>query len=114
MLTMENCEKWEGQTNIFDLREAKDVTAVYLNNMGSLEINIPVRFLDIGRVVGRIHDHIKEKSKGEPILFLLDNVEQFTEGKGNERKNLRTQFIQFLSKFSEFEGKTGILDLLLT
>ena len=108
------CDKWAGEKYVFDLREAKDMMAVYLNIMGKLDLNIQnVRF-DMGTVVGRIHDLLKVTSKGPPVLLLLDNVDQFTEGKGKEGKNLRTQFLYFLGKLSEFDGKKGSLNVLLT
>ena len=108
------CDKWAGEKYVFDLREAKDMTAVYLNIMGKLDLNIQnVRF-DMGTVVGRIHDLLNVTSEGPPVLLLLDNVDQFTEGKGKEGKNLKTQFLDFLGKLSGFEGKTGSLNVLLT
>ena len=108
------CDKWAGEKYVFDLREAKDMTAVYLNIMGKLDLNIQnVRF-DMGTVVGRIHDLLKVTSKGPSVLLLLDNVDQFTEGKGKEGKNLRTQFLYFLGKLSEFDGEKGSLNVLLT
>ena len=108
------CDKWAGEKYVFDLREAKDMTAVYLNIMGKLDLNIQnVRF-DMGTVVGRIHDLLNVTSKGPPVLLLLDNVDQFTEGKGKEGKNLKTQFLDFLGKLSGFEGKKGSLNVLLT
>ena len=108
------CDKWAGEKYVFDLREAKDMTAVYLNIMGKLDLNIQnVRF-DMGTVVGRIHDLLNVTSEGPPVLLLLDNVDQFTEGKGKEGKNLRTQFLYFLGKLSEFDDKKGSLDVLLT
>ena len=90
------------------------MTAVYLNIMGKLDINFPVGRSDVVTVVGRIRGLLKEKSEGHPVLLLLDNVEQFTEGKGKEGKNLKTQFSDFLGKLSGFEGKTGSLNVLLT
>ena len=108
------CDKWAGKKYVFDLREAKDMTAVYLNIMGKLDLNIQnVRF-DMGTVVGRIHDLLNVTSEGAPVLLLLDNVDQFTEGKGKEGKNLRTQFLYFLRKLSEFDGEKGSLNVLLT
>ena len=108
------CDKWAGEKYVFDLREAKDMTAVYLNIMGKLDLNIQnVRF-DMGTVVGRIHDLLNVTSEGPPVLLLLDNVDQFTEGKGKEGKNLRTQFLYFLGKLSEFDGKKGSLNVLVT
>ena len=108
------CDKWAGEKYIFDLREAKDMTAVYLNIMGKLDLNMQnVRF-DMGTVVGRIHDLLNVTSEGAPVLLLLDNVDQFTEGKGKEGENLRTQFLYFLGKLSEFDGEKGSLHVLLT
>ena len=108
------CDKWAGKKYVFDLREAKDMTAVYLNIMGKLDLNIQDVRLDMGTVVGRIHGLLKVTSKGPPILLLLDNVDHFTEGKGKEGKNVKTQFLYFLGKLSEFDGKTGSLNVLLT
>ena len=108
------CDKWAGKKYVFDLREAKDMMAVYLNIMDKLDLNIPVNRLEMGTVVGRIHNLLKEKNDGQSVLLLLDNVEQFTEGKRKEGKILRTQFLCFLRKLSEFDGKTGSLNLLLT
>ena len=108
------CDKWAGKKYVFDLREAKEMTAVYLNIMGKLDINFPVGRSDMVTVVGRIRGLLKEKSEGHPVLLLLDNVDQFTEGKGKEGKNLKTQFLDFLGKLSGFEGKTGSLNVLLT
>ena len=108
------CDKWAGEKYVFDLREAKDMTAIYLNIMGKLDLNIQnVRF-DMSTVVGRIHDLLNVTSKGPPVLLLLDNVDQFTEGKGKEGKNLRTRFLYFLGKLSEFDGEKGSLNVLLT
>ena len=108
------CDKWAGEKYVFDLREAKDMTAVYLNIMGKLDLNIQNVRLDMSTVVGRIHDLLKVTSKGPSVLLLLDNVDQFTEGKGKEGKNLRTRFLYFLGKLSEFDGEKGSLNVLLT
>ena len=63
-------------------------------------------------VVQRIHDQIEKKSEGQAVIFLLDNVEQFTKGQGN----LTEAFMQFLGKLSEFDGQseTRRLNILLT
>ena len=109
------CEKWTGKKYVFDLREANDMTAVYLNIMSSLDSCIPVGRLDyMGVVVERIHDLSEKNSEGQPVLLLLDNVEQFTEGKGKEGKNLRTQFVRFLGRILESKDKTGSVNVLLT
>ena len=108
------CDKWTGKKYVFDLREAKDMTAVYLNIMGELDLNIQNVRLDMSNVVGRIHDLLKVTSRGPSVLLLLDNVDQFTDGKGKEGENLRTQFLDFLGKLSEFDGEKGSLNVLLT
>ena len=109
------CHKWAGKKYVFDLREANDMTAVYLKIMSSLDSCIPVGRLDyMGVVVERIHDLLEKNSEGQPVLLLLDNVEQFTEGKGKEGKNLRTQFMRFLGRILESKEKTGSVNVLLT
>ena len=108
------CGKWAGKKYVFDLREAKDMTAVYLNIMGKLDLNIQDVRLDMGTVVGRIHGLLKVRSKGPPILLLLDNVDHFTEGKGKEGKNVKTQFLYFLGKLSKVDDEKGSLNVLLT
>ena len=108
------CGKWAGKKYVFDLREAKDMTAVYLNIMGKLDLNIQDVRLDMGTVVGRIHGLLKVTSKGPPILLLLDNVDHFTEGKGKEGKNVKTQFLYFLGKLSKVDDEKGSLNVLLT
>ena len=109
------CDKWAGKKYVFDLRKANDMTAVYLNIMSSLDSSIPVGRLDcMGVVVERIHDLLEKNSEGQPVLLLLDNVEQFTEGKGKEGENLRTQFVRFLGGILESKDKTGSVNVLLT
>ncbi|KAJ7370313.1 hypothetical protein OS493_033108 [Desmophyllum pertusum] len=116
-LANEVCSKWRGKHFVFDLREAKDMRAIYLNIMNSLELTVPIGSVDQNYVVTRIHEKIQPwKSEGQSVLFLLDNVEQFTAGKGKEGKNLKTAFVQFLGRLSEFDGKgkKTALKLLLT
>ena len=108
------CDKWACKKYVFDFREAKDMTAVYLNIMGKLNLNIQNVRLDVSTVVGRIHDLLKVTSKGPSVLLLLDNVDHFTKGKGKEGEDLRTEFLDFLGKLSEFDGKKGSLSVLLT
>ena len=106
-LANEVCSKWRGKHFVFDLREAKDMRAIYLNMMNSLGLCcVPVGYVDQNYVVTRIHEKIEpSKSEGKPVLFLLDNVDQFTAGQGKEGKNLKTAFVQFLGKLSEFDVK---------
>ena len=106
--------KWMGKKHVFDLRENKDMGEVYVNIMGTLKLSVPERVLPMVYVVGRIRKYIENESDGQPVLFLLDNVEQLTEGKGNEGKNLRIQLIQFLNELSGYECKKGSLNMLLT
>ena len=106
--------KWMGKKHVFDLRENKDMGEVYVNIMGTLKLSVPERVLPMVYVVGRIRKYIENESDGQPVLFLLDNVEQLTEGKGNEGKNLRIQLIQFLNELSGYEYKKGSLNMLLT
>ena len=114
-LAMNIYHKWAGKKYVFDLREANDMTAVYLKIMSSLDSCIPVGRLDyMGVVVERVHDLLEKNSERQPVLLLLDNVEQFTEGKGKGGKNLRTQFVRFLGRILESKDKTGSLNVLLT
>ena len=116
-LANEVCSKWRGKHFVFDLREAKDMRAIYLKMMNSLKLTVPIGFVDQNYIVTRIHDKIQPlKSEGQfGILFLLDNVDQFTSGQGEEGKNLRANFVQFLEKLLEFDGKDKkTLKLLLT
>ncbi|KAJ7375916.1 hypothetical protein OS493_038132, partial [Desmophyllum pertusum] len=104
-LAKEVYSKWQGKHFVFDLREAKDMRAIYLNIMNSLKLTVPIGYVDLNYVVTRIHEEIQPlKSEGQSVLFLLDNVEQFTAGKGKE------------GRLSEFDGKDKktALKLLLT
>ena len=114
-LANEVCSKWRGKHFVFDLREAKDMRAIYLNMMNSLDLTVPIGFVDQNYIVTKVHKQIQLKSEGQPVLFLLDNVDQFTAGQGKEGKNLRTAFVQLLEKLLEFDGKDKkTLKLLLT
>ena len=73
-LAKEVSAKWNGQSHVFDLREAKDMRTIYVNIMGTLEITVPVGYLSMDYVVQRIHDQIEKESEGQPVLFLLVNV----------------------------------------
>ena len=108
------CSKWRGKYFVCDLREAKDMKAIYLNMMSSLGLNVPIGYVDQNSVVTKVHENIQVLN--QPVLFLLDNVEQFTAGQGKEGKNLKTAFVQFLEGLSEYEGKDKdtSLKLLLT
>ena len=105
------CSKWQGERFLCDLREAKDMKAIYLNMMSSLGLTVRIGYVDQNFVVTSIHEKIKELN--QPVLFLLDNVEQFTTGQGKEGKNLKTAFIQFLVRLSEFDVKDNKMSLKL-
>ena len=115
-IAKEVCAKWRGESYVFDLREAKDMRAIYLNIMNTLELTVPVGYVSLGYVVERIYAKFDQKHEDTPVLFLLDNVEQFTVGQGKEGRNLKTVFMQFLGKLSECDGKgkTRTLHILLT
>ena len=111
------CSKWKGKYYVFDLREAKDMKAIYMNMMNSLKLTFRIGFFDQDSVVKRIHEEIQSlTSEEQPVLFLLDNVEQFIMGKGKEGENLKRAFMQFLEILSHFDGKDKktSLKLLLT
>ena len=115
-LAKEICAKWRGKSHIFDLREAKDMKAVYLKVMNMLDLAVPVGHIDPSSVVEKILEEAFMKSEGLPVLFLLDNADQFTLGQGKEGKNLKTAFMQFLGKLTtdDERRKTGELRILLT
>ena len=108
------CSKWQGKYFVCDLREAKDMKAIYLNMLSSLGLNVPIGYVDQNSVVTNIHENIQVLN--QPVLFILDNVEQFTAGQGKEGKNLKTAFVQFLRRLLEFNEKDSKLSfkLLLT
>ena len=111
------CAEWRGTSYVFDLTEAKDMEVIYFNILNTLGLTVPVGFIGLSFVVEKIQEHIRKISDGQPILFLLDNIEQFTAGQGKEGRNLRISFMQFLDKLSEFNDTTGnvrALNILLT
>ena len=110
-LAKEICAKWRGKAYVFDLREAKDTRAIYLNILNTLELSVPVGQLSLNNVVDKIHEHIGEESKSKRVLFLLDNVEQFTAGEGKEGKNLKTAFMMFLGKLSQLDDNSKVKGL---
>ena len=116
-LAKEICKRWEvedGKYFCFDLRKATDMTTIYVEIMGALNITPAVGVSwKMDYVVQIIHERVKKESTGQPVLFLLDNVEQFSEEKRKEGKNLKTQFIIFLEKLSQFKGETGTINMLL-
>ena len=115
-LAKEICAKWREESHIFDLREAKDVRAVYLKVMNTFGLAVPVGHIDSSSVVQKILEQALMKSEGLPVLFLLDNADLFTLGQGKEGKNLKTAFMQFLGKLTRYDErrKTGELRILLT
>ena len=115
-LAKEICAKWRGKAHEFDSREAKDTRAIYRNILNTLKHSVPVGHVDVDNVVKKIHELIGKNSKGKRVLFLLDNVEQFTAGQGKEGKNLKAAFMTFLGKLSKLDDKTEVkgLSILLT
>ena len=116
-LAKEICAKWRGKDYVFDLREAKDMRAIYLNILNTLKLSVPVGLKSMmNYVVDKIHEHIGQESKGKRVLFLLDNVEQFTAGQGKEGKNLKTAFMMFLDELSQLDDNSKVkgLSILLT
>ena len=116
-LAKEICKRWEvqgGKYFYFDLRKATGMTTIYVEIMGALNVTPAVGVSwQMDYVVQIIHERVKKESAGQPVLFLLDNVEQFSQEKGKEGKNLKAQFIIFLEKLSQFKGETGAINMLL-
>ena len=121
-LAKEICKRWEvedGKSFYFDLRKATDMTGIYRRIGGALNITLAGGTgvsleVDYNDVVPLIHERVKKESAGQPVLFLLDNVEQLSEEKGKEGKNLKAQFNIFLEKLLQlFEGETGTINMLL-
>ena len=115
-LAKEICAKWRGKSHIFDLREAKDMRAVYVKVMNMLDLAVPVGHIDRSSVVEKILEQAYMRSEGLPVLFLLDNIDQFTLGQGKEGKNLKTAFMQFIGELTRYneKRKTRELRILLT
>ena len=115
-LPKEICAKWRGKYHIFDLREAKDMRAVYLKVMNMFGLAVPVGYIDPSSVVEKMLEQAFIKSGGLPVLCLLDNADQFTLGQGKEGKNLKAVFMQFLEKLTRYDetSKTRELRILLT
>ena len=115
-LAQEISSKWRGgKSYIFDLREAKDMRALYFNIMNELTLTVRVGYVDMSFVVEKVFEKAFEESEGLPVLFLFDNVEQFTSGQGKESRNLKTSFMQFLGKLIGYKDRqTTALRILLT
>ena len=99
------CSKWQGKQFVFDLREAKGhgMREIYRNMMNSLNLTVPIGYDDQNYVVTNIHEKIQVLN--QPVLFLLDNVDQFTTEQEKEGNSLKTAFVQFLERLSEFDEK---------
>ena len=114
-LAIEVCSQWRGNYRVFDLREAKDMKAIYYSMLHSLELVIPVGRVDQNYVVTKVLEKVEEfKGEKDAVLFMLDNVDLFTAGKGKEGKNLKTAFMDFLAKLLERKERQSPLKLLLT
>ena len=105
-LAKEICANWRGKYHIFDLREAKDMRAVYLKVLNTFGLAVPVGHLDPSSVVEKISEQASVKSEGPSVLFLLDNADQFTLGLGKDGKNLKSAFMQFLGKLTRYDEMT--------
>ena len=112
----EICAKWRGKSLIVDLREAKDMRAVYVKVMNMFGHAVPVEHIDSSSVVEELIGQLFLVCEGLPVLFLLDNADLFTLGQGKEGKNLKTAFLQFLEKLTRYDEmrKTRELRILLT
>ena len=117
-LANEVCSQWRGNYRVFDLREVNSMKAMYYHILSSLDLAVPVGFVDLNYVaVKNIRDKVKDlKSGGHSVLFLLDNVDQFATGQEMDGKSLKTDFVQFLEQLFELDGKGErcALKLLLT
>ena len=81
----------------------------------SLGLVVPVGNFDQNYVITKILEKVEELEREKhAVLFLLDNVDRFTAGKGKEGKNLKTALMEFLAKLSEGKRKRSPLKLLLT
>ncbi|XP_068704992.1 uncharacterized protein [Montipora foliosa] len=116
-LAQEISSKWHrGKSYIFDLREAKDMRALYFSLMSKLTLTVRVGYVDMSFVVGKVLEKAFEESEGLPVLFLFDNVEEFTSGQGKEGTNLKKSFMEFLEKLIGYykDRQTRALRILLT
>ena len=89
--------------------------AIYYKMLHSLGLVVPVGNVDQNYVITKILEKVEELEREKhAVLFLLDNVDRFTAGRGKEGKNLKTAFMEFLAKLSEGKRKRSPLKLLLT
>ncbi|XP_068705851.1 uncharacterized protein [Montipora foliosa] len=115
-LAQEICSEWRGKSYVFDLRKSKDMIAIYHNLMNKLDLTVRVGYVDMSFVVEKIIEKAFEEREGLPVLFLLDNVEEFTSGQGKEGRNLKMSFMMFLEKLIGYDKdrKARPLRILLT
>ncbi|XP_068735156.1 uncharacterized protein [Montipora capricornis] len=118
-LAQEISSKWRGgKSYFFDLKEAKDMRALYFSLMDKLTFTVRVGYVDMSFVVGKVLKKAFEESEGLPVLFLFDNVEEFTSGQGKEGRNLKKSFMEFLEKLIAYKAykdrQTRALRILLT
>ena len=88
-LANEVCSQWRGNYRVFDLREVNSMKAMYYHILSSLDLAVPVGFVDLNYVaVKNIRDKVKDlKSGGHSVLFLLDNVDRFASGQEMDGKS---------------------------
>ena len=80
--------------------------AIYYKMLHSLGLVVSVGNVDQNYVITKILEKVEELERGKhAVLFLLDNVDRFTAGKGKEGKNLKTALVEFLAKLSEGKRK---------
>ncbi|XP_022809804.1 LOW QUALITY PROTEIN: uncharacterized protein LOC111346802 [Stylophora pistillata] len=116
-LAKEVCSKWPGISRIFDLREGKDMKAIYYNMLHSLDLAVPAGRVERLQeyVVAKVQKKVKElKDEEHAVLFMLDNVDQFTAGKKEEGEKLKEALLSFLEELLKSEEKRSPLKLLLT
>lgn len=78
---------------------------------------LSIGLVDLRNLLPTVLDKIHELNReGQTVLFLLDNVEQFTGGEDKESEDRENSFLDFLKKLSHSigENKMGTLKVLLT
>ncbi|XP_068705821.1 uncharacterized protein [Montipora foliosa] len=90
--------------------------ALYFSLTKRLTLTVRVGCVDMSFVVGKVLKKAFEESEGLPVLFLFDNVEEFTSGQGKEGTNLKKSFMEFLEKLIGYykDRQTRALRILLT
>lgn len=100
-------------------RENEKVKTSSFNKRTSKETDnkLSIGLVDLRNLLPAVLDKIHQLNrKGKTVLFLLDNVEQFTGGEDKEAEGREKSFLDFLKKLSDSVGdnKMGTLKVLLT